>query len=91
MVISMQNVFEKMGIVTQIYSKKVNSIKEKYQSDDDRCLSYQEDIYDTSNFDQILDASSDFTMDNANDILAAAKNIEAQNKQAQLQSCAVIY
>lgn len=86
----MQNVFEKMGIVTQIYSKKVNSIKEKYQPGD-HCYDYKAIIYNTEYLDRILDASSDFTLENTNEIIDAAKNIESQNKQAQLQSCAVIY
>ena len=86
----MDNVFEKINIVTQIYKKKVESIKDRYISDNHRCKDHSGTIYNLDNFDEILVAST-FTQANSNKIINAAVKIEAQNKQAQLRSCATIY
>lgn len=85
----MDNVFEKINIVTQIYIEKTKKIKELYSGN--RCANFPNDLYDQQNLNTILSSSSSFSTQNIVDILDAAVNLKEQNKQAQLQSCATIY
>ena len=87
----MDNIFEKIGIVTQIYLGKVNSITQKYIQDNHRCADLQNTAYSTENLEQIKDSSQIFSKQNSDKIISAAKNLQRQNKLAQLQSCATIY
>ena len=80
----MKNVFEKIGIVTQIYIKKIMSIRERYQATSDRCYDYKDTLYGSGHLSQISDASLDFTLQNSKEIIDASKSIENQNRQAQL-------
>ena len=81
----MDNLFEKINIVTQIYIEKVKKIKEV----GDRCSGIT--AYSEDNLNQILISSSSFEESNSKSIIEAAKNLQGQNKRAQLQSCATIY
>ncbi|MBI2134988.1 hypothetical protein HYU09_03280 [Candidatus Woesearchaeota archaeon] len=87
----MGNVFEKTGIVTRIYRGKIERIRDAYSGSNERCSALIESVYSLENIDQILSASSSFSQSNVNKMIAASKSLQSQNKQAQLQSCAVIY
>ena len=87
----MDNVFEKINIVTQIYIDKTNRIKEQYKENNDRCVNLAIDLYKLDNLNQILDASESFSTINIGKIPIAVDNLKTQNRDAQLQSCATIY
>ena len=87
----MDNIFEKANIVTKVYRGKTEAIRSAYSGSNDRCSALLDSVYTLENIDRILAASSAFSSSNANEIISAAKSLQVQNKQAQLQSCAVIY
>jgi len=87
----MANVFEKINIITQIYLSKVQKLPIEYQTNgNSRCASLQSTAYSTSNL-LLIKNSKDFLKSNSINILNAAKDLETQNKEVQLQSCATIY
>lgn len=87
----MDNIFEKINIVTQIYIERTNKIKQKYNELSDRCSNLLNDPYNLFYLNQIFGASLEFNPGNANTIVNSARNIQQQNKNAQLQSCATLY
>lgn len=87
----MDNVFEKINIAAQVYKGKIRGIRSSYSESSDRCSALLGSAYTLENIDKMLAASSDFTSSNSDEIISAAKSLQSQNKQAQLQSCAVIY
>ena len=87
----MDNIFEKINIVTKVYKGKIDGIRSSYSESKDRCSALLDSAYTLKNIDRILAASSAFSSSNADEIISAAKSLQSQNKQAQLQSCAVIY
>lgn len=87
----MDDVFEKINIATQVYKGKIEGIRNSYSESNDRCSALLDSVYTLENIDRILAASSAFTLLNSDEIISAAKSLQSQNKQAQLQSCAVIY
>ena len=87
----MDNIFEKINLVTKIYRGKVQKIRNEYSESGSRCAAFIETAYSLENINQILGASASFTPDNIGRINKAAKGLQNQNRQAQLQSCATIY
>jgi len=89
------NVFEKINIVTQIYIEKTKEIKKLYIDSSDRCANLPNDPYSLQNLNTILTSTSDTLSSISNldilNIIIAVANLKEQNKQAQLQSCATIY
>ena len=83
----MKKSFDRLKVVSQVYKKKVNSLFDHYQKNGDSCKEY----YSDENIQAIIDAASIFSQSNINAIDEAAKNLEEQNKQAQLFSCVAIY
>jgi hypothetical protein len=83
----MRNAFKKLNIVTQIYQKKTNNLKNFYISQGDNCANFHK----LDNLNIILGASRTFNSPNIANINSASKALEQQNKQAQLYSCALIY
>ena len=81
----MENVFEKLNVVSQVYERRSGSLMLKYK--DQQCEQY----YDPGSIKTIKEASSTFSQSSINIIDADAKNLELQNKQAQLFSCHMIY
>jgi len=83
----MKNVFKKLNIVTRIYQKKTESLKNYYISQGDSCANYHK----STDINIILGASTEFSPANIENINSASKALKQQNKQAQLYSCALIY
>jgi len=81
----MKNAFEKLNVVSQVYERKANSLMLVYK--DQQC----EQFYDPGPVKAIKEASTIFSQSNINIIDASAKNLDGQNKQAQLFSCPLIY
>jgi len=88
---AMDNVFEKISIVTDVYLGKVQRIREIYSENYDRCSNFMDTVYDINSLNKIKTSSREFNEQNSENIISAAKNLRSQNKQAQLQSCATIY
>ena len=84
---AMKNSFKKLNVITQVYNKKTNDMKAYYESRQDQCSQYHDD----SQISLILSASNAFSLPNINGIDSASRNLEQQNNQAQLFSCALIY
>lgn len=83
----MKNAFKKLNIVTKIYQKKTEDLKNYYIGQGDSCANYHR----LTNINIILGASGEFSYANTENINSASKALEQQNKQAQLYSCALIY
>ena len=79
--------FDRMKVVSQVYKKKLNSLFDHYQKNGDSCKEH----YSDENIQAIIDAASIFSQSSINEIDEATKNLEEQNRQAQLFSCAAIY
>lgn len=87
----MDNVIEKANIVAMVYRGKTEAIRNAYSASNDRCSALLDSVYSLENIDKMLAASSAFSPSNADEIISAAKGLQGQNRQAQLQSCATIY
>lgn len=83
---AMKNAFKKLNIASRMHQKKANAL----EAQGGICAQY----YNDGNIKIILDASDVFDPEDAGAkelIGLAAKNLEAQNKNAQEQSCSLIY
>ncbi len=84
---AMENSFKKLKMVTSIYEEKTENLEDYYNNQGDSCRHYH-----SPNFlSEILTNSNKFDEGNIQFIILASKNLESQNKQAQLHSCALIY
>lgn len=81
----MEDAFKKLNIVSQVYERKIANLKSYYKNQE--CEQY----YDNSLITTIKEASDVFSQSSINDIDIAAKDLEEQNKKAQLSSCTLIY
>lgn len=87
---TMGSIFEKIGIVTGIYKSRTIAIRDAYSSQGNRCAAFGDTTYSLDNIEEISSASG-FNELNIARISEAASRLRAQNRQAQLQSCATIY
>lgn len=84
----MKNAFKKLNIVTEVYKKKIEDLRNIYTSQGDRCAAY----YDLQYINTISSAASpNFNFPQISAIDTNSILLENQNKQAQLYSCALIY
>ena len=81
----MENVFEKLNAVSQVYERKINNLRSIYE--DQQCGEF----YDPGSITSIKEASTTFNQLNIDRIAANANNLELQNKQLQSISCVMIY
>jgi hypothetical protein len=88
---AMENVVEKINIVSSVYHGKTKKIREFYNSENGRCKSIISTAYTLQNLDLMIAATSDFSSLIPDGIVNTAEKIRNQNKKAQLESCAVIY
>jgi hypothetical protein len=88
---TMDNVFEKSSIVTQIYRSRTEDLRQDYAASGDRCANLQGTAYSLQPLDKILAATASFTKENGASMQQAARTLEQQNTEAQRRSCATIY
>jgi len=81
----MENVFEKLNVVSQVYERKTDNLRLFYE--DRQC----EQFYDPGSIETIKGSSVIFSQSSINNIDINAKNLELQNEQSQLFSCPSIY
>ena len=81
----MENMFKKLNVVSQIYERRANTLRLMYERQE--C----EKFYDTGSIKAIKEDSSLFSQSSISHIEVNAKNLELQNRQAQLISCPLIY
>ncbi|MCH8004194.1 MAG: hypothetical protein IH934_06210 [Nanoarchaeota archaeon] len=81
----MENVFEKLNVVSQVYERKTDNLRLFYK--DQQC----EQFYDPGSIETIKESSVIFSQSSINNIDINAKNLKLQNKQSQLFSCPLIY
>ena len=84
----MESAFKKLNIVTQIYKKKTERMKDYYNDQGDAVCANDHRPADINN---ILSASSQFNDANIDKIDLAAGRLVVQNNDAQQDSCAGIY
>lgn len=87
---TMGSIFEKIGIVTEIYKSRTIAIRDAYSSEGNRCAAFDDTTYSLDNIVEISSAA-EFNEANVARISEASSRLRAQNRQAQLQSCATIY
>ena len=85
---TVNNAFKKLKIVTEVYEKKSEILRDYYDSQGDNCKNYH-DL--TSLYNEILTASNEFNDANIAIINTHVDTLEQKNKDAQLYSCALIY
>lgn len=83
---NMQNSFSRLNLVTRIYKDRTNVLKGTAQS---QC----KELYDkaSTDLDKIFDYSLKFETSKINDIVNAANSLADKNKEAQKNSCTLIY
>jgi len=95
---NMENVFSRLNLVTQVYVKRTEELKkpEELSSIPSRQISSRQectDYYENALIDlkNILTTSSEFNEENVNALANAADSLLNQNKNAQENSCILIY
>lgn len=83
----MEAAFKKLNIVTSVYQKKTENIFNYYNSIGDSCSTY----HSVGNLNLIMSASRSFNYANIQNILAGARALNDQNRQAERHTCAMIY
>lgn len=84
---SMEKAFEKLKIVTSIYRKRNTELAIHSSSEGNGC----EGHYHNTHINLILGAAEEFNLANIKAIVSAAAALDFQNRQAQRQSCSLIY
>lgn len=87
---AMGSLFDKIGIVTEIYKSRTIAVRQAYSEQGSRCAAFADTTYSLGNIEEIS-LASEFSEANVARISEAASRLRAQNRQAQLQSCATIY
>ncbi len=85
----MDTLFRKLDVVSAIYIEKTSKLRSAYTNAGHRCASLSSSAYNPNSLNSIISAT--FDKPGVQRILEAEKQLKAQNKQAQLQSCSTIY
>ncbi|MDP3766218.1 MAG: hypothetical protein Q8R04_06930 [Nanoarchaeota archaeon] len=88
---NMQNVFSRLNLVTKIYIERTKKLMQKTgaSSRQTQCNQFYKNAL--SQLNNILTASSNFNMENIDIISGAVKSLASENKNAQVNSCTLIY
>lgn len=88
---NMQNVFSRLNLVTKVYIDRTFKLGKESSSSAKQLQCSQ--IYSSAaaQLNGILSASSKFTQENVDSVSGSAKLLAAENKEAQLYSCTLIY
>lgn len=88
---NMQNVFSRLNLVTRIYMDRTAKLGKESSSSAKQLQCSRIYANSAGHLESIYSASSKFNQQNANSIHASAKLLAAENKEAQLYSCTLIY
>ena len=88
---NMQNVFSRLKLVTKIYIERTKKLTQKAVTSSRQVQCNQFYNNALSHLNNILTASSTFNRENAETIADSAKLLASENKNAQINSCALIY
>jgi hypothetical protein len=88
---NMQNVFSRLNLVTKINIDRTRKLGKESSSSarQQQCSKIYANA--AGHLDAIYSASSKFNQQNVNSISDSAKSLAAENKEAQLYSCTLIY
>ena len=84
---AMQNAFKRLGVVTEVYIRRTESIQDNPQLSEDCQANYGDELTSGTplyKLRQILDASTEFNQVNINKIKSAGASLESQDKNCPL-------
>jgi hypothetical protein len=85
---AMENAFKKLRVVSKIYADKTEELQSHYAAKGDTAC---KNIHSTKYIESIMNAAKVFDRPQITSIDASSKLLEQQNRQAELNSCALIY
>jgi len=88
-VCTMENLFQKLGIVAEVYKIRTQQLIASYTQAGNKCSELRASAYSTAAIDILQKAR--FAKDYFSPLSSATSQLQRQNDQAQKQSCATIY